>query len=143
MSLESIFVYLFKEFKKRFAFSYKYQVKSLCCPTDLHSCMNTEILTKNTWTMISKNSYSNCSYTSFPLPPPSCIIPVHHSSCIKNQLLCSNVTAQVRFTVNIYLWDPRHAFSAYCCEDISKSKNLYFCRRELLRMSFYMKSLTQ
>lgn len=25
MSLESIFVYLFKEFKKRFAFSYKYQ----------------------------------------------------------------------------------------------------------------------
>lgn len=118
-------------------------MKSLCCLTDLHSYTNTEILTKKTWTMISKNSYSNCSFTSFPVPLPSCIIPVYHSSCIKNQLLRSSVTAQVRFTVNIYLWDLRHAFGAYCCEDISKSKNLYFCLRQLLRMNFYMKSLTQ
>lgn len=101
-------------------------MKRLCCPTDLHSYTNIQILLKKPWTMILKNSCSNCSFTSFPVSPPSCIIPVQHSNCIKNQLLCSSVTAQVRFTVSIYLWDLRHAFSEYCCEDISKSKNLSF-----------------
>lgn len=69
MSLESILVYLFKELKKLFAFSYKYPDEKAVLsnrPPFVH-----KYYLKKTWTMISKNNYSNCSFTSFPLPPPS------------------------------------------------------------------------
>lgn len=53
------------------------KMKRVYCPRGLHSYTNTRlVLSKKTWTMISKNSYSNCSFTSFPMSPPSWITPV-------------------------------------------------------------------
>lgn len=77
-----------------------------------------------------------------------CLLPVLHNSwvafsCMKNQFLCSRVTAQVRFTVNIYLWDVGHAFSACCCEDISKVRVCLFCLRQPLRTNSSKRPLTQ
>lgn len=87
------------------------QMKRVRCPTDLHSHTNTNlVLTKKTWTMVSKNSYSNCYFT-FALSPLSWE---------------KTTSTQVKFTVNTYLLELRHAFIAHCSEDIANRKNCTF-----------------
>lgn len=60
-----------RNFKNSVPFPTNIKMKRLCCPTELHFYTNTQILSEKTWTMISKNSYSNCSFSSLPLPPPN------------------------------------------------------------------------